>query len=122
MFCAFRSSAANYCLVLWYRRSTLRGSLQVTGTIKTNLEELLACLALAVAVGDVGSNPRRIDNVEQGQVLDLAREFQQEGHGLPDATRGAHHGHLTQQSASTNAQERWDEGCQQKVLRKRSVA
>lgn len=80
---------------------------------------MLACLCLGVAVGDVGSNARGVYDVEQGQVLDLARELQQERHGLSDTAGGAHHGHLgtAQHSASANARER-ESICQQKVLRK----
>lgn len=68
-------------------------------------------------MGDVSSNPRSVDDIEQGQVLDLPRELQQEGHGLSDPPRGTHHGHLAQQERKCN-----EGDGQQKVIRKCGAA
>lgn len=58
--------------------------------------------SLAVAVGDVGSHARGVDDVKQRQVLDLPGQLEEERHGLPDATRRTHHGHLATANTRTN--------------------
>lgn len=104
------SSAAIYSV--WYLRAERALSTR-----------LLACLGLTVAVGDVGSNPRSVHDVEQGEVFDLARELQQEGHGLSDATRSAHHGHLgTAQRERKSTREKGRDGTKVVVNRKCSVS
>ena len=74
-------------------------------------------LSLAVAVGDVGSNARGVDDVKQRQVLHLPGQLEEERHGLPDATRRTHHGYL---ATATNAQKCDREG-PQKVRRSAAI-
>lgn len=51
-------------------------------------------LPLRVAVREVRSDARRVHDVVQRKVFDLPREFQQEGHGLTNTSRGSNHRNL----------------------------
>lgn len=60
----------------------------------------ITCLSSAVAVGDVSRDTGRVDDVEQRQVIHLARELHEERHRLSDSARGPNDSHLLSQEKS----------------------